>query len=270
MRFIAKKIKDENGKVIGDIDSNYFLDNNLNILNPQDDSVVKYSFKYGQEVLFRRSRGFAPNYFNAEIRRDKKIMALGGHLKSTIAYLPNDYLYISQYLGNLDHYDVYDRFTKTVFKFVEIFEQKPDILLIDKHPLYHSTQFGVEISKKWGIDIYEIQHHEAHFASVLGEFELFEDSEPILGVVWDGTGYGNDNQIWGGEFFSYQSNKIKRISHFEYFDWMAGDKMAKEPRISLLSLVSSELESVLEAKFNKEEISIYKAVKKKNKLKLIF
>ena len=253
-------------EILGEI-ADYFLEHNLNILNPQDDSVVKYSFKFKHEVLFRRSRGFAPSYFKAEIKTDKKIMALGGHLKSTIAYLPNDYLYISQYLGNLDHYDVYDRFTKTVFKFVEIFEQRPDILLIDKHPLYHSTRFGLEISKKWGTDIIEIQHHKAHFASVLGESDLFEVSEPILGVVWDGTGYGEDKQIWGGEFFRYQSNKIERISHFEYFDWLAGDKMAKEPRLSFLSLASSELESDLYGKFEEEEIAIYRTVKKRNKLK---
>ena len=188
---------------------------------------------------------------------------MGGHLKSTIAFLPNDYLYISQYLGNLDNYDVYKRFTHTIKKFINLFDQKPDVVLIDSHPAYQSSLYGRELTKNGDSVLYEIQHHKAHFASVLGEHELFEEQDSIMGVVWDGTGYGNDEQIWGGEFFSYQSNKIKRISHFEYFDWMAGDKMAKEPRISLLSLVSSDMESVLEAKFKEEEISIYKSVKKK-------
>jgi len=245
----------------------YFLDHDLEIVNPQDDSVVKFSTKFDQEVLFRRSRGYAPNYFGKKIISRERILAMGGHLKSTIAFLPNDYLYISQYLGNLDNYDVYKRFTNTVEKFIHLFEQKPDVVLIDSHPAYQSSLHGREITKKEGSALYEIQHHKAHFASVLGEHELFDDADPVLGVVWDGTGYGEDGQIWGGEFFSYQTNKIERISHFEYFDWLAGDKMAKEPRISLLSLVNTELEPVLEGKFNEEETSIYREVKKRNKLK---
>ena len=247
--------------------ADYFLDHDLEILNPQDDSVVKFSTKFDHEVLFRRSRGYAPNYFGTKINTNEKILAMGGHLKSTIAFLPNDYLYISQYLGNLDNYDVYKRFTNTVEKFVSLFDQKPDVVLIDSHPAYQSSLYGKEITKKEASVLYEIQHHKAHFASVLGEHELFEDTSAILGVVWDGTGYGDDGQIWGGEFFRYQTNKIERISHFEYFDWLAGDKMAKEPRISLLSLINSDMESVLEGKFNEEEISIYTAIKKRNKLK---
>ena len=247
--------------------ADYFLHHNLIITNPQDDSVVKFSFKNKQEVLFRRSRGYAPNYFSATIKTNKKIMALGGHLKSTIAFLPNDYLYISQYLGNLDHYDVYERFTNTISKFVKLFEQKPDVLLIDKHPAYQSSQHGAELSKKWKKDIFEIQHHKAHFASVLGEHDLFKSKDEILGVIWDGTGYGDDGQIWGGEFFTYQTNEINRTTHFDYFDWLAADKMSNEPRISLFSLADSEIKKSISNKFSKDEISIYQSLKKSNKLK---
>lgn len=247
--------------------ADYFLHHNLEITHPQDDSVVKYSTKFNQEVLFRRSRGYAPNLFHARYKTDEKIMAMGGHLKSTIAFLPNDYLYISQYLGNLDHYDVYDRFTKTASNFISLFEQKPDIILTDKHPSYHSTHYGAELSHRFSSKIHQIQHHKAHFTSVLGENNLFDSDDPILGVIWDGTGFGEDDQIWGGEFFSYQSKKIERISHLEYYDWLAGDKMAKEPRLSLLSLADDSLQSVIMEKFSKEELSIYQSLKKQNKLK---
>jgi hydrogenase maturation protein HypF len=253
-------------EVLADI-ADYFLHHNLKITNPQDDSVIKYSFKFEHEVLFRRSRGFAPNYFNAEIKTDEKIMALGAHLKSTIAYLPNDYLYISQYLGNLDHYDVYERFTKTALNFNEIFEQRPDILLVDKHPSYHSTQYGFEVSKKWQAEIFQIQHHKAHFTSVLGEHELFDESDSILGVIWDGTGFGEDGNIWGGEFFTYHTNIIERLAHFEYFNWLAGDKMAKEPRLSFLSLADSEMTEDLLIKFSSNEFRVYQSLKKTSKLK---
>ena len=244
-----------------------FLHHNLKIINPQDDSVVKYSTKFDQKVIFRRSRGYAPNFFNGEFKTDAKIMAMGGHLKSTIAFLPNDYLYISQYLGNLDHYDVYDRFTKTIDKFIKLFEQNPDTILIDEHPAYQSTQYGIELSKKLDAKLIKIQHHKAHFASVLGEHKLFDETEPILGVIWDGTGFGEDGQIWGGEFFSYHASAIKRIAHFEYFDWLAGDKMAREPKLSLLSLADEEMRSLLSDKYYEEEINLYQTLKKQNKLK---
>ena len=247
--------------------ADYFLHHNLKIINPQDDSVIKFSAKFNYEVLFRRSRGYAPNYFGVNLPNNIKIMAMGSHLKSTIAYLPNDYLYISQYLGNLDNYDVYNRFTQTTEKFISLFEQKPDVILTDKHPAYHSTQYGLDLYKKNQTKLYKIQHHKAHFTSVLGEHDLFDNTDSILGVIWDGTGYGDDGQIWGGEFFSYQSKKIERISHFEYFDWLAGDKMAKEPKLSLLSLADENMQFNLQDKFSKEEITIYQSLKKQSKLK---
>lgn len=253
-------------KELGKI-ADYFFHHDLEISNPQDDSVVKYSVKFGQKVLFRRSRGLAPNFFNISSKSDKKIMAMGAHLKSTIAFLPNDFLYISQYLGNLAHYDVYDRFTQTTSIFIGLFEHKPDLILTDKHPSYQSTQYGEELSQQFNAKLHQVQHHKAHFAAVLGEHDLFDSQESILGVVWDGTGYGDDHQIWGGEFFTFQSKKIERIANFEYFDWLAGDKMAKEPRISLLSLADDSLQSVVAEKFSKEELAIYQSLKKQHKLK---
>lgn len=253
-------------KELGNI-ADYFFHHDLEIPHPQDDSVVKYSVKFGQKVFFRRSRGLAPNFFNMSSRSDKKIMAMGAHLKSTIAFLPNDFLYISQYLGNLAHYDVFDRFTQTASKFIGLFEHKPDVILTDKHPSYQSTLYGKELSRQFNTKLHQVQHHKAHFASVLGEHDLFDSQESILGVVWDGTGYGDDHQIWGGEFFDFQSKKIERIANFEYFNWLAGDKMAMEPRLSLLSLADDSLQSVVSEKFSKEELAIYKSLKKQHKLK---
>ncbi|MBT8312154.1 MAG: carbamoyltransferase HypF, partial [Flavobacteriaceae bacterium] len=148
--------------------ADYFIHHNLPVSNPQDDSVVKYSSKFEQEVIFRRSRGYAPNYFGKEHARDEKILAMGGHLKSTLGFLPNDYVYVSQYLGNLDNYDVYQRFESTADKFIALFEQQPDKVLVDAHPGYHSTQLGMELGRKYDAEVIKIQHHKAHFASVLG------------------------------------------------------------------------------------------------------
>ena len=259
---IISSLESANAELIKIAD--YFLHHNLEIENPQDDSVVKFSPKLNLKVVFRRSRGYAPNtignYFAEE-----KILAMGSHLKSTIAFLPNDFMYISQYLGNLDNFEVYNRFVETTSKFMTLFEQKPDVILVDSHPAYQSTLYGQELSKQMGVKHYAIQHHKAHFTAVLGEHDLFKTKDPVLGVVWDGTGYGDDGQIWGGEFFVYKSKSIERTSHFEYFDWLAGDKMSKEPRLSLFSLTDDENE--ISDRFTKEELNIYSSLKKRNTLK---
>ncbi len=258
--------KEQSMALISDV-ADYFLHHNLNIVNAQDDSVVKYSFKHGQKITFRRSRGFAPNYFDHVKKNMGKILALGGHLKSTIAYTPNDYLYISQYLGNLDHFEVYKRFTETTTVFRRIFQEEPHCILTDKHPGYLSSQYGEELSKNLKVPLYRIQHHKAHFASVLGENNLFASSDTILGVIWDGTGYGDDGQIWGGEFFTYRSGEMKRSAYFDYFEWLAGDKMSKEPRLSLFSLHKDEKASFFKDKFSAKERAIYDSVKRSNSLK---
>jgi hydrogenase maturation protein HypF len=245
--------------------ADYFVQHNLEILHPQDDSVVKFSAKFNQQVLFRRARGYAPNYFEAKLNSQEKMMAMGADLKSSIAFCPNQYLYVSQYLGNLENFDVYNRFTSTVNSFISIFEQQPQVVLVDKHPLYQSTQFGKELSQKNKSKLVEIQHHKAHFLAILGEHQLF--SEKVLGVIFDGTGYGDDANIWGGEFFDYEANKIERINHINYFDWLLGDKMAKEPRLSLLSLASDEMMKVLKDKFTQNELKTYLTFKKSNSLK---
>lgn len=245
--------------------ADYFLQHNLKITHPQDDSVIKISAKFNQKVLFRRSRGFAPNYFGITIKSSENILAMGADLKSSIAFFPNEYLYLSQYIGNLENYDVYNRFTATVNSFIKIFEQQPQVILTDKHPNYHSAQFGKELAKKTNSKLVEIQHHRAHFSAILGEHNLF--NQKVLGVIFDGTGFGEDSQIWGGEFFKYEKNTIKRIEHLEYFDWILGDKMSKEPRISLLCLASSEMNKLLAQKFTPNEICSYHYLKSNNKLK---
>ncbi|MHB1148760.1 MAG: carbamoyltransferase HypF, partial [Lutibacter sp.] len=144
--------------------ADYFVQHNLEISHPQDDSVVKFSVKFNQKVLFRRARGYAPNYFDFQINSEEKVMALGADLKSSVAFYPNKYLYVSQYLGNLENFEVYNRFTSTVNSFISIFEQQPEVVLVDKHPLYQSSQFGKELAQKNKAKLVEIQHHKAHFS----------------------------------------------------------------------------------------------------------
>ncbi len=150
------------------------------------------------------------------------------------------------------------------------------MILTDKHPLYFSNSFAKNLAGELKIIAKEIQHHKAHFAAVLAENKLIEDrthqqfnksrQEPILGVIWDGTGLGDDGNIWGGEFFSYENNSIMRYSHFDYFPFILGDKMSREPRISALSICSGAgiQDDFLKNKFAEIEWNLYNKMLKEN------
>jgi len=245
--------------------ADFLLHNDLDIVFSQDDSVVKFVSE--KKVILRRSRGLAPNIINQTKLQKEPVLALGADLKSAFTFSTGTQIYVSQYLGNLSNYDVLNRFKNTFQYYTTIFKTKPERLLIDKHLLYQSSQLGLELADEYDIPVEHIQHHKAHFASVLGEHKLFSSNEKILGVVWDGTGLGDDHQIWGGEFFVYEHQEIQRISHFNYFDWIANDKMAKEPRLSLLSLIDEELRAFISNKFTSTEWMVYSKTIQSNTLK---
>jgi len=131
--------------------------------------------------------------------------------------------------------------------------------LVDKHPQYAATIYGKELASQLDVPTITIQHHEAHFAAILAENDLINYQSPILGIIWDGTGLGKDGHIWGGEFFVYQDYEFKRKHHLKYVDFILGDKMAKEPRISALSFCWKIPEAVpiLKEKFTNTEWAIY-------------
>ncbi|MEK9614447.1 MAG: Sua5/YciO/YrdC/YwlC family protein, partial [Flavobacteriaceae bacterium] len=243
--------------------ADYFLHHNMKILFPQDDSIFKYTDNH--TIIQRHARGLAPTYLQMKNPKNTTTLSMGASLKSTFTYFPNEYIYFSQYFGDSENIETLNRFKKTVAQFHSLFNCTPCTVLIDQHPLYSSHQLGKEWAKKWNADLISIQHHKAHFCSVLGEHNLFETKEQILGVIWDGMGLGEDQQIWGGEFFIYENQKIIRADHLEYFDWLAHEKMAREPRISLLSL-TKDIQQV-QSRFSKTELQFFTQLKKKNRLK---
>ena len=243
---------EEAEQILGKI-ADYFLHNTIEIQHPQDDSVIKFSPKHQQKLVFRRSRGFAPNYFFAEelseLNKEKnKILCLGGDLKNTFAVVPNNHVYISEYIGDLANFETYERFENTVKSYQKIFNFEPEIILKDLHPKYENQNIISRFEKKSAQSakstrVEKIQHHKAHFASILGEKKLWKN-EKVLGVVWDGIGFGTSTEIWGGEFFLFENKKIKRIAQLENFAWILGDKMSKTPKISALSIfLNSEEDS---------------------------
>lgn len=264
---------EEAEQILGKI-ADFFLHNTLEIQHPQDDSVIKFSPKHQKKIVFRRSRGFAPNYFFAEelseLNKEKnKILSLGGDLKNTFAVVPNNHVYISEYIGDLANFETYERFENTVKSYQKIFNFEPEIILKDLHPKYENQNIISKFSKKSAQSaksarVEEIQHHKAHFASILGEKKLWKN-EKILGIIWDGIGFGTSNEIWGGEFFLFENQKIERVAQLENFAWILGDKMSKSPRISALSI--SENNEDLKFAFDENEWKIYTNLIEKSEVK---
>jgi len=251
--------------------ADYLLTNNRDIVVPQDDSVVRFSSQNQQRIIIRRSRGLSPVYINPKIKRPpENIFAAGGGLKSTFSFTCFGNFYTSQYLGNLENSITQSSYSAVAEHFFKIFNAEPEIILADKHPLYFARHYAEELADRFSVPIRYFQHHKAHFAAVLGENDLLNKKEPVLGFIWDGTGYGDDGNIWGGEFFEYRDNRVSRRGHYQYFDHILGDKMAKEPRVSALALCQSipDAEKLLKSKFTVVEWRIYKKIlTNKNKLK---
>ncbi|MBT8220412.1 MAG: carbamoyltransferase HypF [Bacteroidia bacterium] len=246
--------------------ADYVVTNNRDILHPQDDSVVKFSTETRRKITIRRSRGIAPGYYNDQLSFGQESrIATGADLKSTFAINHKQNCYISQYIGDLDSFDTQQSYKHLLNHFLDVFQPKPSVILSDLHPLYWSSRIGEDMAKKFKTPIVKCQHHLAHFAAVLGENNLVNANQRILGVIWDGTGYGDDGQIWGGEFFTYSTYTFNRISHIEYYPWILGDKMSREPRLSALVLADNQpgTEELLKKKFSDTEWQLYQNLLRK-------
>lgn len=240
--------------------ADYILTFDRDIVAPQDDSVVQYSSARNRIVL-RRSRGLAPNYQPYPFKKIKKpVLAMGADLKGAFALADRDKVLISQFLGNQEAYDSQLSFRETLSHIRELYSFKPETVLTDLHPGYHSTQMAEELAKAEGAELIYVQHHKAHFMAVLAENGLLHTNDDVLGFIWDGTGYGEDKQVWGSEIFLRQDNRITRLNHLAYFPVLAGDKMSLEPRLSALSLFRefTEADEMLKEHFNDREWDFYK------------
>ena len=242
------------------------------IVTPQDDSVIQFS-KNGRKIILRRSRGLAPNYFPVPFKSEffeKTVLATGGELKGSFAILNKENLYISQYLGDQGTLESQQSYAHTLDHMYQLVKCRPEKVLIDMHPNYSVSQYGKKVALFAGIgEPTEVQHHMAHFGAVLAENNLLKSSAPILGFIWDGTGYGTDKQIWGGEIFRFSQNQINRVGHLKYFPQLMGDKMSKEPRLSALSLLKDfpSHQEIIRNAFSEKEWSFYqKAIQQEQKL----
>lgn len=240
--------------------ADYILTYDRDIVAAQDDSVMQFTSR-GQKIILRRSRGLAPNYYPAPVLPlPQSTLAMGAELKSAFAIAHNEHLFISQYLGDQQSVESQESYQASLQHVSALLGFTPKHIIADKHPRYHVSQRGREMAAMDASSFTLVQHHEAHFASVMAENNLLQQHEPVLGIIWDGAGYGDDGQVWGGEIFLYDHNEIKRTAHLDYFPQLLGDKMNKEPRLSALSLLRnfSSAQNYLQKYFTQKEWVFYK------------
>jgi hydrogenase maturation protein HypF len=248
-----------------------FLVHNRPIVRHVDDSIVRVMLD--RELVLRRARGYAPLPIqlrnadcgmritargdarptktpNSELRTPNSeiVLAVGAHLKNAVALSVGNQVFISQHIGDLETEQAHAAFRRVIADFEKLYEAVPQIIAADLHPDYLSTKFANELEGRAGSPLpaadgaqrtarptkIGVQHHIAHVLSCMAENEI---APPVLGVSWDGTGYGLDGTVWGGEFFLVTNESIERIAHLRPFRLPGGDKAVKEPRRSALGLL---------------------------------
>ncbi|WP_279239677.1 Sua5/YciO/YrdC/YwlC family protein [Scytonema sp. UIC 10036] len=236
---------DEAREKLGKI-ADYFLFHNRQIVNRVDDSVVRV---IGNKVqIVRRARGYAPApiHLPPGFHRVPQILAMGSELKNTFCLLQDTKAIVSQHLGDLENGVTFRAYQDMLNLYLNLFEYKPEAIAVDLHPEYLSTKLGQELASvhKYGysttVPLLYIQHHHAHIAACMVENGVPIDSPPILGVAFDGLGYGEDGTLWGGEFLLTDYRQFKRLATFKPVAMLGGKQAIKEPwRNTYAQLISS-------------------------------
>lgn len=249
----------ENESAIRNLNSiaDYFLLHNRDIFIPVDDSVVKVI--NDKERLIRRARGYAPEPIIQSA--EDGILCLGPNMKNTFSLSKSDYIFMSQHNGDLENLETYEHYKRNINHFKTIFSFEPKLLVHDMHPEYTSTHFAEEFD----IPKLEVQHHHAHIASCMAENKL---NETVIGISFDGTGYGTDGAIWGGEFLICNFKDFKRIGHLSYANLCGGEKSIKEPYRMAISYIYKALgydfsHNVVENFFGESAAEFLKLIHKK-------
>ena len=224
-----------------------FLIHNRPIHVRCEDSVTR--IVDGIELPLRRSRGYTPQPVPLPFTCSRPILAVGGQFKGTFALGRDSHAFLSHHLGDLDHFDAFRAFERDIALYEQLFEIGPEVIAHDLHPDYASTQYArgrgpwTVVRGPWTDETtadgprstvhgprstlcVPVQHHHAHLASCMAENGL---TEPVIGVIFDGTGYGLDGAIWGGEFLVGDYRQFQRLAHFRYVGLPGGNQAIREP-----------------------------------------
>jgi len=198
-----------------------FLLHDREILHRCDDSVVRVSDR--EPRLIRRSRGYVPQAIYLPSRLNRRVLAVGGEMKNTIALGRNDRLLLSQHIGDLDNPAALDFFEDTIEHLSAVFEIEPDLIACDAHPEYLSTKWA---RARANVPVIAVQHHHAHLVSVMTDNGVLE---PTIGIILDGTGYGSDGTIWGGEVLIGDARRFERFAHLQPVPLPGGTAAVRQP-----------------------------------------
>ena len=229
----------------------FILDHTRNIENVADDSLVKI---INANVFYlRRSRGYVPRSFEVKNDSKKQILACGAEINNTFSVYKNGRITQSQYLGNTSNFESFQHYKKTLRKFLDFTDVKPDIICTDLHPDFNTSIFGRELALELGAKHVEVQHHIAHAYSVAMEHNIND----FTAIIFDGLGYGEDRTIWGGEIF----NNNERVGHLEQQIQLGGDSATVHPykmTYSILRkfLTQNETKQIIKKAFSDTEYTI--------------
>jgi hydrogenase maturation protein HypF len=230
----------------GMVDFYLMHDRNINI--PADDSVLKYDVD--KTVIIRRSRGFVPVPVSFK-KTQPDILSTGALLKNSICVIRKNQAYMSQHIGDLENKKAYDYFMDTVNNFLKFYGVRPKAIACDLHPDYLSSIFAQDFSHKKQIPQVKVQHHFAHMLSVMAEHA---HEGRVLGVIMDGTGYGEDGHTWGGEFLAGGLDGYRRLGHLRYVRLPGGDKSSRQGFRTAISLLQGRVkDSELKAYYRQFE-----------------
>jgi hydrogenase maturation protein HypF len=234
--------------------ADYFLIHNRDILLRCDDSVIRVAGGVTRQM--RRSRGFVPVpvFLKDDGTGDDQpsVLAVGGELKNTICLMKGRNAFLGQHVGDLENVESYSFFHEAIEHLGRILEIRPQIIAYDLHPEYFSTKWAVEQDGVKGISVVGVQHHHAHIASCMAENHL---TGRVIGFALDGTGYGTDGKIWGGEVLVAGYESFERAAHFEYVPLPGGAAAIREPwRMAVSYLAHHFGHEFLRLKFGRADI----------------
>jgi hydrogenase maturation protein HypF len=217
--------------------ADYFLLHNRDIVNRCDDSLIQVID--GEKSFFRRSRGYTPQPL--PVIRSKNppiVLGIGGEMKNSFCILKQNQAFMSQYIGEMDTVEGEENLINSLANFQRLIGVELEIVACDAHPDYATTAIAGRISAKSHV---EVQHHHAHFASCMAENNI--DNEQTIGIILDGTGYGNDGNIWGFEVFTGNYLGFERIFHLAYVPLPGGETAIRQPWRTSCSYLMTFLKS---------------------------
>lgn len=234
------------------------LNHNRPIARHMDDSVVRVV--EGRPLLLRRARGYVPRPVPLS-RALPPVLAVGGDLKNTVAVTQGAWAVLSQHIGDLATLATWEAFQTVIRDWLRFFRVTPRALASDLHPGYLTTQWAQEEAQRLGIPWVPVQHHHAHIVACMAEHHLEAE---VLGVAWDGTGFGPDGTLWGGEFLLSRLDGFQRMAHLEPLPLLGGEQAIREPRrvaLALLILLGKDPPSSLG--FSSKEIQYFQRLLQK-------